>query len=54
VVQCVLKGDYPPMPWIPEGGTLEFLITDTWIHRDGRWQVIARHSSLPAEAGEAE
>ena len=53
VVHCVLKGEYPPMPWIPEGGTLEFLITDTWIHRDGRWQVIARHSSLPAKPPEA-
>ena len=49
VVQCILTGDYPPMPWIPKGGTLQFLITDTWILRDKTWQVLARHSSLPAE-----
>jgi hypothetical protein len=50
VVQCILTGEYPPMPWIPKGGTLRFLVTDTWIMRDGRWQVLARHSSLPPEA----
>ena len=47
VVQCILTGDYPPMPWTPTGGTLQFLITDTWIQREGKWQVLARHSSLP-------
>ena len=51
VVQAVLTGDYPPMPWVPEGGTLNFLITDTWVYRDGRWQVAARHSSLPVASG---
>ena len=54
VVQCVLTGDYPPMPWIPEGGTLRFLTTDTWVHLDRHWQVIARHSSLPPKAPKAE
>ncbi len=49
VVQCVLTGDYPPMPWIPKGGTLNFLVTDTWVYRAGRWQVVARHSSLPEQ-----
>ena len=49
VVQCILTADYPPMPWIPEGGTLRVLVTDTWILRDGRWQVLARHASRPAE-----
>ena len=48
IVQSILTGEYPPMPWIPKGGTLQFLITDTWIQRDGRWQVLARHASLPA------
>jgi ketosteroid isomerase-like protein len=24
-----------------------FMLTDVWIRRDGRWQVVARHSSLP-------
>lgn len=24
-----------------------FQITDVWIRRDGRWQVVARHSSTP-------
>lgn len=23
----------------------EFLLTDVWVKRDGRWQVVARHSS---------
>ncbi|HVR09815.1 MAG TPA: nuclear transport factor 2 family protein [Thermoanaerobaculia bacterium] len=26
----------------------EFLITDIWVKRDGRWQVVARHASRPA------
>lgn len=49
IVQCILTGEFPPMPWIPKGGTLQFLTTDTWVQRDGRWQVLARHSSLPPE-----
>ena len=24
-----------------------FMLTDVWIRRDGRWQVVARHSSMP-------
>ena len=24
-----------------------FVLTDVWIRRDGRWQVVARHSSTP-------
>ena len=24
----------------------EFLITDTWVKRDGRWQVVARSSIM--------
>ena len=24
-----------------------FLLTDVWVGRDGRWQVVARHSSTP-------
>ena len=51
VVHAILTAEYPPMPWIPEGGTLNFLVTDTWVYRDGRWQVVARHSSLPAKSG---
>lgn len=49
VVHAVLSGEYPPMPWIPKGGTLKFLITDTWVKRDGRWQVLARHSTRMAD-----
>jgi ketosteroid isomerase-like protein len=26
----------------------EFLLTDVWVKRDGRWQVVARHASRPA------
>lgn len=29
---------------------LTFLLTDVWIKRDGRWQVVSRHASLPATA----
>jgi ketosteroid isomerase-like protein len=24
-----------------------FMLTDVWVRRDGRWQVVARHSSIP-------
>jgi ketosteroid isomerase-like protein len=24
-----------------------FMLTDVWIRRDGRWQVVARHASTP-------
>ncbi len=24
-----------------------FLLTDVWVRRDGRWQVVSRHSSTP-------
>ena len=24
-----------------------FMLTDVWVRRDGRWQVVARHSSTP-------
>ena len=27
-----------------------FLLTDVWVKRDGRWQVVSRHASLPATA----
>lgn len=47
VVQCLLSGDYPPRSLTPEGGRLQFLITDVWVQRDGRWQVLTRHSSVP-------
>ncbi len=26
-----------------------FVLTDVWIRRDGRWQVVARHSSTPPD-----
>lgn len=51
VVQSILTGDYPPMPWVPKGGTLQFLTTDTWVQREGKWQVLARHSSVPPAPG---
>jgi hypothetical protein len=31
---------------VPRSG--EFLITDTWVRRDGRWQVVSRSSILMA------
>jgi hypothetical protein len=30
--------------------TGDYLITDVWVNRDGRWQVVSRHSSLPVKA----
>ena len=33
-------------PW--EGA---FNITDVWVRRDGRWQVVTRHSSRPVTTG---
>jgi ketosteroid isomerase-like protein len=27
----------------------DYMVTDVWIKRDGRWQVATRHSSLPAK-----
>lgn len=24
-----------------------FMLTDVWVRREGRWQVVARHSSMP-------
>lgn len=47
IVQCVLTGVYPPKSLTPEGGTLTFLTTDVWANRNGAWQVMSRHSSLP-------
>ena len=47
IVQFVLSGTYPPRSLTPEGGRLDFLTTDVWARRDGRWQVVSRHSSLP-------
>lgn len=47
VVQLVLTAEYPPKSLTAEGGRLQFLTTDVWVQRDGRWQVLTRHSSLP-------
>ncbi len=30
------------VPW-----NASFMLTDVWIRRDGRWQVVTRHSSSP-------
>jgi ketosteroid isomerase-like protein len=27
----------------------EFLLTDVWVQRDGRWQAVSRHASRPAQ-----
>ena len=47
VVQCILTADYPPKSLTAEGGRLQFLTTDVWVNREGSWQVLSRHSSLP-------
>ena len=48
VVHCVLAAEYPPNSITAKGGLITFLVTDTWVERGGRWQVLSRHSSLPA------
>jgi ketosteroid isomerase-like protein len=27
----------------------DYMVTDVWVNRDGRWQVVTRHSSLPVK-----
>ena len=49
VVHCVLTAQYPPQSITAKGGLITFLVTDTWIERGGRWQVLSRHASLPPE-----
>ena len=51
VVHCVLTAEYPPNSITANGGLVTFLVTDTWVERGGRWQVLSRHSSLPADKG---
>jgi ketosteroid isomerase-like protein len=29
--------------------TGDYMVTDVWVKRDGHWQVVTRHSSLPAK-----
>lgn len=52
VVQAVLTATFPPRSITPEGGEITFLVTDTWVEREGRWQVVARHASMAAPEGE--
>lgn len=39
LTQVATVGD---QPW-----NATFMLTDVWVRRDGRWQVVARHSSTP-------
>ena len=48
VVHCILTAEYPPRSITVKGGMITFLVTDTWVERGGRWQVLSRHVSLPA------
>ncbi len=47
VVKCIWRGVYPPQSITEAGGTVSLLETDVWARRNGRWVVIARHTSLP-------
>jgi hypothetical protein len=47
IVQFVLSATYPPKSLTADGGRLDFITTDVWAKRDGKWQVVSRHSSLP-------
>lgn len=49
VVHCVLTAEYPPNSITAKGGLITFLVTDTWVERGGRWQVLSRHSSMPTK-----
>jgi len=49
VVHCILTAEFPPQSITAKGGLINFLVTDTWVKREGRWQVLSRHASLPAE-----
>ena len=33
-----------------EPGSIQMFMTDVWIKREGGWQVVSRHASLPARA----
>lgn len=35
--------------WRGEDLSVPFYLTDVWVHRHGRWQVVSRHSSIPVE-----
>ena len=47
VVKCIWRGNYPPQSITDAGGVVNLLETDVWARRNGRWVVIARHTSLP-------
>ena len=47
VVKCIWRGVYPPKSLTDAGGTVSLLETDVWARRNGRWVVVARHTSLP-------
>jgi hypothetical protein len=34
----------------PDDWSERFMLTDVWVERDGRWQVLTRHSSQPPTA----
>lgn len=45
---AVVKSRMRQVAWVddqPWNG--EFMLTDVWFRRGGRWQVVARHSSTP-------
>lgn len=48
VVRCIWQGTEPPPLDLPppKGGLFKFILTDTWILVNNRWQVLARHSSF--------
>ncbi|MBN2732536.1 MAG: nuclear transport factor 2 family protein [Balneolaceae bacterium] len=48
VVRCVWQGTEPPPLDLPppKGGVFKFILTDTWVLVNNRWQVLARHSSF--------
>jgi hypothetical protein len=47
VVKCIWRGLYPPHSLTEAGGAVSLLETDVWVWRNGRWWVVARHTSLP-------
>ena len=45
---AVVKSRLRQVAWVDDKPwNDDFMLTDVWFRRDGRWQVVARHSSTP-------
>ena len=46
LVHAVLTAEHEPGVITDRGGRLWFTVSDTWVWKDGRWQLSNRHASL--------